>query len=196
MNSSLKFLIRLCLFSFLLIGIFAGCAVVAPRSRAYLPLPKWEAQFAAKARRDVFPNAVRHNPQKFTNTLVVWTGIIRSIDLFDDERTRIARFTADHHYFDWKENSGPERFILSKRGEGQFAAAWRAEPLEDQKFVEQFAVGDMLIAYGYPSLIRSNVVGLYPTHNLRAIKPPYYETFDFGESSVDLENLIIYIPPQ
>ena len=46
----------------------------------------------------------------------------------------------------------------------------------DQKFVEQFAVGDMLIAYGYPSMIRDDVIGLFPTPNLRAIKPESYRT--------------------
>jgi len=147
-------------------------------------LPQWEARFFAQAKRDLFPNDVRQHPGGFTNTLVVWAGVITNIEIFNDGSSRVARFTADHHYFDWIEDISIqwERFFLSPRGEGAFAAAWRAESPDDQKFVGQFAVGDMLIAYGYPSLIRSNVVGLYPTQNLRAIKPQWYRTdiLDYG----------------
>jgi hypothetical protein len=162
----------------------SGCPKLAPGSRSYRPLPQWEAKFAAQARRDVFPNDVRQKPEGFTNTLVVWTGVITNIEFFSDGASRVARFTAEHHYFDWVEDSSiqREKFFLSPRGEGAFAAAWRAESSDQQKFVEQFAVGDMLVAYGCPSLIRSNVVGLYPTQNLRAIKRQWYRTdiLDYG----------------
>jgi hypothetical protein len=59
---------------------------------------------------------------------------------------------------------------------------WIAETPDQQKFVDQFAVGDMLIAYGYPSIVRSNYVGLNPAQNLRAIKPQWYRTdiLDYG----------------
>lgn len=162
----------------------SGCPGLAPGSRAYRPLPQWESKFYAKARHDVFPNDVRQKPDSFTNVLVVWTGVITNIEFFNDSSSRVVRFTADHHYFDWVEDISiqRERFFLSPRGEGRFAAAWQAETPEDRKFVEQLAVGDMLIAYGYPSLIRSNVVGLYPTENIRSIKPQWYRTdiLDYG----------------
>jgi hypothetical protein len=170
---------------------FLGIAVLtnswqghAQGSRAYRPLPKWEKKFAEKARRDVFPKDVRQNPDKFKKTLVVWTGVITNIEFFRDDSSRVVRFTAEHHYFDWIEDFGiqRERFFLSPRGEGEFAAAWRAESADDKKFVDQFAIDDMIIAYGYPSLIRNNVVGLFPTENLRAIKPQLYRTdiIDYG----------------
>ena len=162
----------------------SGCPGIVPGSRAYRPLPQWEAKFFAEARRDVFPNDVRQEPDGFTDTLVVWTGIIKDIDFFNDGSSRVARFTADHHYFDWIEDFGiqKERFFLSPRGEGEFAAAWRVDSSDNQKFVDQFSVGDMLVAYGYPSMIRDDVVGLYPTQNLRAIKPQWYRTdiLDYG----------------
>jgi len=167
------------------IGILtSGCPGVAPGSRAYRPLPQWESKYAANARRDVFPKDVRQNPNGYTNTLVVWTGVITNIAFFRDGTSRVARITAEHHYFDWVEDISiqKERFFLSPRGEGLFAAAWRAESPEDRQFIGQFAVGDMLVAYGYPSLVRSNVVGLYPTENLRTIKPQWYRTdiLDYG----------------
>ena len=171
----------------LLVGAAAltcGCPGLVPGSRVYRPLPQLEAQFFAQARRDVYPDDVRQRPDGYTNVLVAWTGVITSIDYFNDNRSRVVRFTAEHHYFDWVEDFGlqRERFFVSPRGEGAFAAAWRVDAPEDQKFVKQFAVGDLLIAYGYPSMIRSNVVGLYPTENLRAIKPRWFrmDILDYG----------------
>src|SRR5260370_14100764 len=119
-------------FALLLIGVAAlttGCPALAPGSRAYRPLPQWEAKLYPQARRDVFPNDVREKPDAFTNTLVVWTGVITNIAFFNDGSSRVVRFTADHHYFDWIEDISiqRERFFLSSRGEGLFAAAWRAE---------------------------------------------------------------------
>jgi hypothetical protein len=173
--------------SSLLLGIVAlmsGCPGLVPGSRAYRPLPQWEATFAAQARRDVFPNDVRQKPGEFTDTLVVWTGVITNIEFFNDGTSPVARITAEHHYFDWIEDFSVqrERFFLSPRGEGAFAAAWRVESPTEQTFIAQFAVGDMLIAYGNPSLIHGSVVGLSPTQNLRAIKPQWYRTdiLDYG----------------
>ena len=164
------------LFSLIIFG--SSCVPLAPGSRAYRPLPQWEAKFAAEAKKDIYPNDVRQRPASYTNTLVVWTGVITNITTFGEGDKRTCRITADHHYFDWVEDFGipPQRFFLSPRGEGAFAAAWGAVSSQDEKFLRQFVVGDMLVAYGYPSLIRSNIVGLYPTENLRAIKPQWYST--------------------
>lgn len=141
------------LFALLLAGVAiftSGCPGIGPGSRAYRPLPQWEAKFSVQARRDVFPNDVRQHPDSFTNTLVVWTGVITNIEVFSNVSPRVVRFTAVHHYFDWIEDISiqRERFFLSPRGEGAFAAQWIDETPADQKFVGQFAVGDMLIAYG------------------------------------------------
>jgi hypothetical protein len=71
---------------------------------------------------------------------------------------------------------------LSPRGEGAFAVQWIAQTPDDQKFVNQFAVGDMLIAYGDPAVVRSNYIALNPAQNIRAIKPQWYRTdiLDYG----------------
>jgi len=178
---------RTLLLTLLLAGITiltSGCLGIVPGSRQYQPLPKWEAKFAAEARYDVFPNDVRQDPNSFTNTLVVWTGIITKIEPVTNSSPQLIQFTADHHYFDWIEDFGPQRshFFLSPRGEGAFAVRWIAESPNDQKFIAQFAVGDMLVAYGYPTVIRTNYIGLNPTMNLRAFKPGWFSTeiFDYG----------------
>jgi hypothetical protein len=160
-----------------------GCSTHSPGPRAYQPLPRQEASVAAQARRDVYPDDVRRNPQACAGTLVAWTGVITNIEYFTNISPRLVRFTADHRYFDWQEDSGREngRFELSSRGEGAFAVQWVAQTPYDLKFVYQFAVGDMLIAYGYPTIIRSNYIGLNPSKNLRAIKPEWY-TSDVPDS--------------
>ena len=183
----MRTIIRSSLCALLLTGIIiltSGCPGIVPGSRPYQPLPKWEAKFSETARRDVFPNDVRQNSDGFTNILVVWTGIITNIHYLEDRPPRLVQITAVHHYFDWVEDFGiqRERFFLSPRGEGAFAVRWIAQTPDDQKFVDQFAVGDMLVAYGYPTVIRSNFIGLEPTENLRAIKPQWYRTdiLDYG----------------
>ena len=164
--------------------LLSGCPGLLPGSRLYQPLPKWERQFFEKARRDIYPNDVRESPQAYKKTLVVWPGIIKSIKTDTENGSQITRFTIEHHYFDWIENQGIQReiYFLSPRGEGSFALAWPADTQEDKLFITQFAVDDMIIAYGYPSMIKDDLIGLYPTQNIRAIKPKWYRTdvLDYG----------------
>src|SRR5258708_1213545 len=103
---------RICLLAVLLCGVAiftSGCPGLAPGSRAYHPLPQWEARFSAQARRDEFSNDVRQHPDWFTNTLVAWKGVITNIQYFSDISSRVVRFTAVHHYFDWIEDISIQR---------------------------------------------------------------------------------------
>ena len=163
--------------------LLAGCPGLVPGSRAYQPLPQWEAKFYAQAKRNIFPNDVRRQPDDANSPLVVWTGIITNIEISSDESGRYVRFTVDHHYFDWIEDFSVQRarFFMSPRGEGAFVVTWRFESAVDQQFVGQFSVGDMLVAYGNPR-VHADRVGLSPTENLRAIKPPWFRTdvLDYG----------------
>jgi hypothetical protein len=170
----------------LLVGIsilMEGCHGLPPGSRTYQPLPQWEAKFSAQAKRDVFPNDVRQKPNEAVNTLVVWTGVITNIEFRSDESSRFARLTVEHHYFDWTEDFSVQRarYFLSARGEGPFLVAWRVESSADQRFIDQFSIGDMLVAYGFPK-VHGDSIGLDPTENLRAIKPPWFRTdvLDYG----------------
>ena len=173
-----------CIFVVASAVLLGGCPGVVPGSREYQPLPQWEARFFADARRDIFPNDVRHGGSQFAQTLVVWTGIITKIEYLQDDSSRVARITAEHHYFDWIEDFGIQRehFFLSPRGEGNFAVAWRADTGANRKFLEKFAVGDLLVAYGCPSTVRGEIVALYPTENIRAVKREWYRTdiLDYG----------------
>lgn len=156
----------------------AHCGGLLPGSQAYSPLPQWEAGFLKQARRDVFPEQVRGDPAAFADTLVAWAGVIVSIEYRGEGESRSVRIIAEHHYFDWVEDSSiqREKYFLSPRGEGKFATWWGVARPVDQKFIDQFAVGDMLVAYGHPSFIQPDFVGLSPTMNMRAIKPALFRT--------------------
>ena len=125
------------------IFLLCGCPGTMPGSRQYQPLPEWEAKFFAQARRDIFPQDVRQDPQHFKSTLVVWTGIIKSIEHVQYNSSPFVQFTVEHHYFDWVEDFGlqPERFFVSPYGEGYFEAFW-SDSAGNVPFLEQFAVGD------------------------------------------------------
>lgn len=162
----------------------SGCPGAFPGSQPYKPLPKWESQFFEKAKRDIFPNDVRKSPETYEKNLVVWPGIIKSITIDTENSSQIARFKVEHHYFDWIEDYGiqREKYFLSPRGEGLFALAWRVDTQEDKLFIQQFAVDDMIIAYGYPNIVKDDLIGFYPTQNMRSIKPKWYRTdvLDYG----------------
>jgi hypothetical protein len=186
MKTHLRFLL------FLIVAI-SGCPGPFPGSRVYEPLPKWERQFFETARRDLYPDDVRKSPEKYKKTLVAWAGIIKNIAFDTENGSQAARFTIEHHYFDWIGDYGvqKERYFLSPRGEGLFALAWPVDTQEDKLFIQQFAAGDMIIAYGYPSMIKNDLIGFYPTENIRAFKPDLYRTdmLDYGRAGEPIKNL-------
>lgn len=174
-------------FNRLAVIIFLALSLTAcnsPGSHPYQPRPKWESGFFKDARRDVFPDDVRQSLNRYKQTLVAWPGIIKSIKYRIENNSRVATITAEHHYFDWIEDRGAQReiFFLSPRGEGEFVVAWGEYTEEDITFLKQFAVGDMLIAYGQPSEIRDKAIGLHPLMNIRSIKPMWFRTdvLDYG----------------
>ncbi len=154
---------------------FAG---IVPGSQPYTPLPKWEAGFYQQARRDVFPSQVRERPAAWADTVVAWTGVIVAIECKGDGAERAVRLMAVHRYFDWIEDDGVQRekYFLSPRGDGRFATYWGVGTPADQKFIDQFAVGDMLVAYGRPSFVQPDFIGLSPTLNMRAFRPDQFRS--------------------
>jgi hypothetical protein len=72
-----------------------------------------------------------------------------------------------------------------------FAAAWSVETPHDKQFMSQFAVGDMLVAYGYPSILHGDIVGLYPVENLRSLKPQWFrmDELDYGRPGEPVRSL-------
>jgi hypothetical protein len=172
-----------------LIGL-TGCSV--PVAVPYEPLPRVEQDIYKKAKFNVLPGDVLNYPEKNSDTLVGWSGIIRDIKIEGEGKKRVARFTVEHRYFDWMQNQNGKDYTLelSPDGEGFFATAWPASSQNDWMYVSQFKVGDMMIAYGYPRTIHDMVVGFYPTLTMRGEKP---ENFSVSSSrygrKVELESM-------
>ena len=177
------------------VAIFAPSAVggILPGSHPYKPLPKWEAGVYQQARRDVFPSQVREQPAAWADTIVAWTGVIVAIKYQGAGADRAVRIMAAHRYFDWIEDDGiqREKYFLSPRGDGRFATYWGVGTPADQKFIDQFAVGDMLVAYGRPTFVRPDFIGLSPTLNMRAIKPDQFrsDVLDYGKPGEPVKTL-------
>ena len=157
----------------------------------YQPMPGLERQLFNIAKRNITPDDVQKSPDTYTKTLVVWTGIIKHIDVNEEKEGHTFYITVGHHYFDWIEDRGVQRemFFLSPRGEGDFIVAWSAVTAQDYQFIRQFSVGDMIIAYGCPNTIGDNIIGLNPTVNIRYIKPQWFSTekLDYGRSGESTE---------
>jgi hypothetical protein len=157
-----------------------------PGSNPYRPMPGLERQFYNVAKRKVFPDDVRNSPNKYTKSFIVWAGIIKQIDISEEEGTQVFQITVEHHYFNWIEDRDAPRemFFLSPRGEGTFIVAWSVSTAQEYPFIRQFAVRDMIIAYGCPSIIEDDIIGFEPTVNIRPIKPQWFSTevLDYGRS--------------
>jgi hypothetical protein len=145
-------------------------------SRVYDPPSDQEKKVFEQATRGVFPKDVLTDTEKHTNELVAWAGVIRDYKVSDEEQSIVIKFDVEHRYFDWIEDKGVQRevFFLSPRGEGNFRLAWRM-PLEARNEVhDRIKKGDMLIAYGVPSMVSNNVVGFYPTKYVRLIESKWW----------------------
>ena len=168
----------------IILVFISGC--LPPDCVPYQPLPGLERQFFNAAKRNITPDDVRKSPDKYIKTLVVWTGIIKQIDVSEEKEGHIFRITIEHHYFDWIEDRGVQRelFFLSPRGEGDFVVVWNTNTIQDYQFIRQFAVRDMIIAYGCPHISNDEAIVLDPTVNIRPIKPQWFSTevLDYGRS--------------
>lgn len=122
----------------------------------------------SNAKLNVYPDDVRANLDKYTNSLVAWAGVICSTDVQDPDQygKRTAITTFQHHYFDWQQQGSGRysKYGLSPRGEGVFRVQWLITPKVPSVTIpeiEQFAApGKMVIVYGTPEKVDGNVVVL------------------------------------
>lgn len=139
------------------------------------------------ARRDVYPGDVLQHLEEHAGHTVAWAGVIRAFTVSEEAGQRVVRLDVEHRYFDWIEDHGiqPERFFLSPRGEGTFRVAWPAPPRDRGERSVLIHVGDMLVSYGRPSVVRDGVVGLHPVVYVRLIARRFYadNVLDYGRAA-------------
>jgi hypothetical protein len=162
---------------------------LAPGSRPYEPVSARESAFFTRAARDVYPDDVRHDLDRYRKTLVSWAGVVRSFQVSKEDDATVLRFDVEHRYFDWIEDVGLQkaRYFLARKGEGAFRAAWSMAHEAFRAASKELHEGDMLVVYGYPAEIRGEVVGLFPTEYVRLIGAELYDDgrLDYGRRGDD-----------
>jgi len=123
-----------------------------PGSRPYTPAGQQERDLLPTATRKIFPDDVRATPEKYSQTLVAWSGVLDQAEWLDADHTR-AKFTITHHYWDWIEDYSVQKAVafMSPRGEGIFNCI-RAT---STKGAELPKPGSMAITYGIPLQVSS-----------------------------------------
>jgi hypothetical protein len=139
---------------FLVLLLGAGLACVYYSKPFEPPVSTDQQKLFAAARRDVFPDQVRQDPDAYADTLVAWAGIVEDARLVPMGSDTALIISVAHHYFDWIEDHGAqaELFFLSSRGEGVFfiAKSVPQDSLEYWKAEAPQHVGKMLVAVGEP----------------------------------------------
>ncbi len=173
------------------VGVVRSGGMIGSGSRGYRPgSPREEAAFAATS-RDVHPRDVGGAVE------VAWAGVIRALEV-DDFADRIElRFVLEHRYFDWIEDHGAqrERYFVSPRGEGLFAARWPMVREARAELHEHVRVGDLLLVYGPASRGGGRLAVDSPRYT-RLVPPELWrdDVFDYGRRGEPTRTLRTAMP--
>lgn len=171
-----------------------SCTHVPP-SLTYQPVTKPEEIEFCKDTPTVYPDQVRQHLSLYTNTPVIWVGIIRSTDAQEEDTSSKIRLDTvfEHHYFDWRQQGDEKDLTLrvSGRGEGRFRARWyvhRTTKYMDSDEVEagdaeKFAgPGKLAVFYGVPQSVDPDGTIVLKYHYVRLLPQKDYTTngIDYG----------------
>jgi hypothetical protein len=145
------------------LAVFAASCLVSCESNApYEPVNKPERIEYKNVRLDVYPDDVRKDPDKYTNTPVAWVGVIRGTDAQEEDYGGkiFADTVFEHHYFDWEQDTDMAgvNLLVSPRGEGPFCTRWHLRKTDNEASAydaEKFAhKGKLAILYGVPESVK------------------------------------------
>jgi hypothetical protein len=160
----------------LLLLLLTGCP--AAYTATYEGGSDTERELLAEARRDIYPDDVRKDPETFRTTTLAWPGIVMSARP-DPSDTGMSEVVIEHHYWDWMEDHSIQKAkaFLSPRGEGAFVchAERRTVPSIELKTA-------MAIAYVRPVEIKDQK--LHATCIVRFFPRVWYATnvMDYGRN--------------
>ncbi|MDO9020853.1 MAG: hypothetical protein Q7V43_28270 [Myxococcales bacterium] len=172
------------------VGVIRSGGMFAPGSRGYRPgSPREEEAFAA-TRRDVHPRDVGA-------VEVAWAGVIRAFEV-DDLADRVElRFVLEHRFFDWIEDYSVqrERYFVSPRGEGLFAARWPMPREARAEVRDHVHVGDLLLVYG-PASRTGGRLAIDPARYVRLVVPGLWrdDVIDYGRDGEPARTLRTPMP--
>jgi hypothetical protein len=176
--------------------VAASCFVSCETNAPYEPATRPEQIEFKQVRLEVYPEDVRNDIDKYTNTLVAWVGVIRGTDAQEDDfGGRISAETVfEHHYFDWEQDTDASgvNLMVSPRGEGSFTCHWKMRRRDDEASAydaEKFARKDKLaIVYGTPESVMPDGTIVLKYHYLRILGRAHFNTtyLDYGRLGEDL----------
>lgn len=175
--------------------LFAASFLVSCASTniPYEPATKPERIEFKNVRLDVYPDDVRRNLDRYTNTPVAWVGVIRATDATEEDfGGKIRADTVfEHHYFDWEEDKNlcGVKLRVSPRGEGLFSSRWSlrkedndANAYDAQKYAGR---GKLAIVYGVPEAITADGAIVLKYRYLRILNRDHFDTNDFTYGRYD-----------
>ena len=165
--------------------ILSGCPGIVPGSKLYQGLSAPEEQHLQSANKEIYPNDVRADLQKYQSTKVAWPGIVTEATVTEKAGRVEIRFSVEHHYYDWilDYSIQQEKIFLSPRGEGLFTTVCIVKPDTAQlrQFQSDTAPGNLLIVYGRPENVDEGVI-LLTCNFIRLFPKEWFRTdiFDYG----------------
>lgn len=157
-----------------------------PSSALYKPTNPGEDESLKNADKSILPFDVKRSSQTFENKSVVWTGIVKKLDIYSKNNETIADIYLEHRYYDFIEDFSiqQEKMFVSPFGEGEYILRQKMNseiPFDEIKkelpkiiFKECF-----LITYGKVGKIE-NKVPILKYENLRIVFPENYATNIFS----------------
>lgn len=191
------FMIRYFALTLLAASFLASCA--SHSNALYEPASKPEECQYKLASINVYPDDVRRDIDRYTNTPIAWVGIIRSTDAVEEDFGGKIRADSvfEHHYFDWldDQHSGG-KLVVSPRGEGFFASRWhmKKETIEATAYdAEKFAhPGKLAIVYGVPESVKDDGTIVLKYQYIRILGHHQFTTNDlnYGRLGEQAGNII------
>ena len=163
--------------------IVAGCAHTA----GYEGDSAAERKLRSESRRDIYPDDVRADLERYRKATLAWPGIDKDVrpDTADPLMTTMV---VEHHYWDWMEDHSIQKAkaFLSPRGEGEFVCH-----VERRTVPPEGIRGAMAIAYVRPVGLKDGQ--LHAACIVRLHPRDWYATdvFDYGRNGKDLKILRI-----
>lgn len=178
-----KVILLILVTSFILIN---GC-IPLTGTRSYSPVSDWEARELQNASRNIYPNHVKKEISEYSDSVIVWPGIILDSETITHDDKVELKFLVEHHYYNWLEDHGfqREKIFLSPRGEGNFKTSWYLKKgIDLSTLKEMTSVGNMVIVYGYPEGIESDSTIVIKSRYIRGIRKKWFRTdiLDYGRS--------------
>jgi hypothetical protein len=85
------------------LALAATACPPGPYSKEYAGSSDAERKLLGEARRDIYPDDVRRQPEQYRKATLAWSGIVTSAGP-DPRDAQYSEVVIAHHYWDWIED--------------------------------------------------------------------------------------------